>query len=262
MEDILASIRRIIADDQDGGRPAALAPPHAPEPQDPRHAEDGTADEEILDLAEIAEPAPSFHLADDRGGPSHVDLDAFARALPEPEEEVSDHDRDLGHGHGEPEPDHSVTSPPTAAASMAAPILSALARHAEPASAVPQAAPPEPAAVAPAPSKPIHPHAQAAEPEAAAPPRAKPEPVQQSGQAAAQSGDDRLISSMADSAVTQAFNMLTHTVFSQNAMTLEDVVKDMLRPLLKDWLDDNLPPLVERLVRAEIERVARGGGRR
>jgi cell pole-organizing protein PopZ len=33
----------------------------------------------------------------------------------------------------------------------------------------------------------------------------------------------------------------------------------MLRPMLKQWLDDNLPAVVERLVRAEIERVARGG---
>jgi cell pole-organizing protein PopZ len=32
----------------------------------------------------------------------------------------------------------------------------------------------------------------------------------------------------------------------------------MLRPMLKVWLDDNLPGLVERLVRAEIERVSRG----
>ena len=37
--------------------------------------------------------------------------------------------------------------------------------------------------------------------------------------------------------------------------TIEDVVRDEIRPILKDWLDVNLPPLVERLVRAEIERV-------
>jgi uncharacterized protein len=37
--------------------------------------------------------------------------------------------------------------------------------------------------------------------------------------------------------------------------TLEDIVRAELRPLLKEWLDTNLPPLVERLVRAEIERV-------
>jgi hypothetical protein len=37
--------------------------------------------------------------------------------------------------------------------------------------------------------------------------------------------------------------------------TLEDMVRAELRPLLKEWLDANLPPLVERLVRTEIERV-------
>jgi cell pole-organizing protein PopZ len=37
--------------------------------------------------------------------------------------------------------------------------------------------------------------------------------------------------------------------------TIEDIVRDELRPLLKAWLDANLPPLVERLVRTEIERV-------
>ena len=44
----------------------------------------------------------------------------------------------------------------------------------------------------------------------------------------------------------------------QNARTLEDLVREMLRPMLKSWLDDNLPGMVERLVRAEIERVSRG----
>ena len=46
----------------------------------------------------------------------------------------------------------------------------------------------------------------------------------------------------------------------QNARTLEDFVREMLRPMLKTWLDDNLPAMVERLVRAEIERVSRGRG--
>lgn len=37
--------------------------------------------------------------------------------------------------------------------------------------------------------------------------------------------------------------------------TLEDIVREEMRPMLKGWLDENLPPLVERLVRAEIDRV-------
>jgi cell pole-organizing protein PopZ len=40
--------------------------------------------------------------------------------------------------------------------------------------------------------------------------------------------------------------------------TVEDIVREEIRSLLKDWLDTNLPPMVERLVRAEIERVSRG----
>jgi cell pole-organizing protein PopZ len=60
------------------------------------------------------------------------------------------------------------------------------------------------------------------------------------------------------SAVESAFNTLAHTVLSHNARTLEDLVREMLRPMLKSWLDDNLPSLVERIVRAEIERVSRG----
>mgnify|MGYP001285338901 FL=1 len=40
--------------------------------------------------------------------------------------------------------------------------------------------------------------------------------------------------------------------------TLEDVVRELLRPLLKQWLDDNLPGIVETAVREEVERIARG----
>jgi hypothetical protein len=44
--------------------------------------------------------------------------------------------------------------------------------------------------------------------------------------------------------------------------TLEDIVRDMLRPLLQTWLDDNLPGMVERLVREEIARVVGEAGLR
>ena len=70
--------------------------------------------------------------------------------------------------------------------------------------------------------------------------------------------DQSLISPTTTAAVDSAFNTLAHTVLVQNARTLEDLVREMLRPMLKTWLDDNLPNLVERLVRAEIERVSRG----
>ena len=77
--------------------------------------------------------------------------------------------------------------------------------------------------------------------------------------ASSTSFEERLISAATDSAISSAFGSLTHTILSQNARTLDDLVQEMLRPMLKSWLDDNLPALVERLVRAEIERVSRGG---
>jgi uncharacterized protein len=88
-----------------------------------------------------------------------------------------------------------------------------------------------------------------------------PEPVIAPPPVEVERGDDdrsRLLSSQTTAAVDSAFNTLAHTVLVQNARTLEDLVREMLRPMLKSWLDDNLPRLVERLVRAEIERVSRG----
>jgi cell pole-organizing protein PopZ len=67
-----------------------------------------------------------------------------------------------------------------------------------------------------------------------------------------------LMSANTMAAVDSAFNSLANTVLAGNARTLEDLVREMLRPMLKSWLDDNLPVMVERIVRAEIERVSRG----
>ncbi len=77
---------------------------------------------------------------------------------------------------------------------------------------------------------------------------------------AAPDSDERgqLLSGATSAAVDSAFHSLAQTVLAQNARTLEDLVREMLRPMLKAWLDDNLPSMVERLVRAEIERVSRG----
>ena len=69
-----------------------------------------------------------------------------------------------------------------------------------------------------------------------------------------------LLSSTTSAAVDSAFNTLAQTVLVHNARTLEDLVREMLRPMLKAWLDDNLPSMVERIVKAEIERVSRGCG--
>jgi uncharacterized protein len=70
----------------------------------------------------------------------------------------------------------------------------------------------------------------------------------------------QLISREANNAVQAAFNALQRTIV-HNSQTLDDLVREMLRPILKVWLDDNLPGMVERLVRAELERLSspRGG---
>ncbi|ALA18832.1 hypothetical protein AL346_17260 [Chelatococcus sp. CO-6] len=90
---------------------------------------------------------------------------------------------------------------------------------------------------------------------AALPPR-QPEPA-----TAPREARDDLLSPQAGASVASSFEALTSNVSGQGARTLEDLVREMLRPMLKAWLDDNLPALVERLVRQEIERVARGGRR-
>jgi uncharacterized protein len=66
-----------------------------------------------------------------------------------------------------------------------------------------------------------------------------------------------LLSREATAAVGSAFNTLTETV-KRHEPSLEDVVRETLRPILKSWLDENLPRVVERMVEAEIERVTRG----
>lgn len=70
--------------------------------------------------------------------------------------------------------------------------------------------------------------------------------------------DGPLLSPEKGAAVSGAFGTLAQTMLAQSSRTLEDVVTAMLQPMLKSWLDDNLPSLVERMVKEEIERVSRG----
>lgn len=67
-----------------------------------------------------------------------------------------------------------------------------------------------------------------------------------------------LVSPATDQSVAAAFNALVATRFVQNADAVAALTRELLRPMVKAWLDKNLPAMVERLVRAEIERVARG----
>lgn len=67
-----------------------------------------------------------------------------------------------------------------------------------------------------------------------------------------------LVSPDAAASVASHFQALAASMVINEAGVIERYAQDILRPMLKQWLDDNLPTLVERLVRAEIERVARG----
>jgi cell pole-organizing protein PopZ len=68
-----------------------------------------------------------------------------------------------------------------------------------------------------------------------------------------------LLSASTDASVASSFQSLTTSMFLRDSDLIARTAREMLRPMLKQWLDENLPVMVERLVRAEIERVARGG---
>ncbi len=197
MEEILASIRRIIADDEP-------KPPARPEPK-------------------VAEPPPAIAKAPPPPPPKP------APAPPAAAMKQDDIDAMLA-GLDEPEP----APPPKAQPEPAEDVLELTEAMQAPPSfrkidATQDVVFDEPA------------------PRAPEPPRAAPAPPPES-----------ILSPATAAAVDSAFNALAHTVLVQNSKTLEDLVKDMLRPMLQHWLDNNLPTLVERLVRQEIERVARG----
>jgi hypothetical protein len=117
-------------------------------------------------------------------------------------------------------------------------IVAAPAEAAAPEPPAPEPPAPAVAAVAPAPAEPP-----------AAPPPAVP-------------AGDALLAPAAAAAATAAVGQLLRAVSSERGAavtrggpSIEDVVREELRPLLKAWLDQHLPGVVERLVRAEIERV-------
>lgn len=67
-----------------------------------------------------------------------------------------------------------------------------------------------------------------------------------------------IVSEQTSRQVAAAFGELSEAFATRSKKTFDDMAEEMLKPMLQDWLDNNLPTLVERLVREEIERVARG----
>jgi cell pole-organizing protein PopZ len=246
MEEILASIRRIIADDE--AKPPASETPPAPEK--PPAAEKKPA---------APPPAAAKPAAPSAKPPVMNDIPPSAitpaKAAPPP----------------------AKPAPPPAAA---APVVSnnqddidALLNGLDEATTPEEIRPPLPdgdvfeltddmAVAPPEPPQPafhkIEPHDDIEFTETAAARALHRQPVFEPPPLESSSPPQPILSRTTVSAVESAFNTLAHTVLSNNARTLEDLVKEMLRPMLKSWLDDNLPGLVERIVKAEIERVSRG----
>lgn len=73
--------------------------------------------------------------------------------------------------------------------------------------------------------------------------------------------DNSLLAPDVEAATGAAFSRLADSILNRatGERSIEDMTRELLRGMLKQWLDDNLPGLVERLVREEIERVARRG---
>ena len=206
MEEILSSIRRIIADDDAGKL-------KAPEPARPAARAPALPTENTI-------PAPSF--------------------APEPEPappaaDLAEDVLDLTPSMALPEPSGFQTITPTQDLVFEEP-----APEPEP---MPE---PEPVMEAPV--------------EMDGMPPAKPPLATDMAHHFSHEDERSILAASTASAVDSAFNTLAQSVLVQNSQTLDGLVREMLRPMLKAWLDDNLPNMVERMVRAEIERVSRGHG--
>jgi cell pole-organizing protein PopZ len=197
MEEILASIRRIISEDDAPAAeaPAAVAVAEAPAP--------APHEEPKPEPVKAAAPAPVHH-------PEPEDEDILELTDPEPTPAET---------HG----DLDVFAPAPKAAY-------------EPE--------PEPVKAAPPPPPP---------PEPAYQPTYDPEPL-----GGSLTEDEPLLGGGARMEAAGHFGRLSSAMaMPAPGMTLDAVVRELLRPLLKDWLDEHLPSIVEEKVQAEVDRVAR-----
>lgn len=284
MEEILASIRRII----ESNEPVGAKPISSPHLAASNMRDDDiplTVDEEFAaaDRARAAEQDPRFIAANSQmpvaepdgagRGLSLADVAARVRAAsernaaallnagrepPQPRELPPAMAARLAEVHVEPIADVPLRHAITDIAAPAAPLATQAAADvggesemedlhptvdvAAPQMAAPQAATPAEAPVfeAPEPTATV-----AAEMEASLPP-------------AQLVSASPLMSEAAGAQVTRSFEELAAIVDGGPRRSLDELAQEMLRPMLQEWLDDNLPTLVERLVREEIERVARG----
>ena len=311
MEEILASIRKIIESNEPGAGPSlsgSVPPVYATSDDDDNDIHLTVDDEfeeiELDDMPPATVQDPRFVAANSAGREpegarstmSLADVAARVRAASER------NSVQLNAGREAPP---SREMPPAMAARLAEVRLGSHARQPEAAEAEPMAAvssdvaaqmsdvvvrmrsaePQGETAAEPQLQAPVPPQTQArAEPQPVASPpqmqapvRPQPErPVAQPayGEAAAafvappeqhdrflpqlhEEAQKMLLSEATGEQVARSFDELAAALGAERR-SLDDIAQDMLRPMLQEWLDDNLPTLVEKLVREEIERVARG----
>ncbi|MGO7868190.1 PopZ family protein [Rhizobium leguminosarum] len=275
MEEILASIRQIIESNEPGAGKAISAslPPVYGADEDDNGSEIHLTVDDTYAGVEFPEPVmrssdPRFVAANSAGTAPEAEVPARALSLADVAARVraaSERSavqagqalREIPSGFRQPEPQPAVMPEPPRAA----------AQQPQPAQPVfPDAAAPIQHVAIQQPAEPVFtetPRVAVAEP-APAVETALPamEPAQSSTERFLPSIMDEvqptLLSEDAGLQISRSFEELAAAIDGAERRSLDEIAEDMLRPMLREWLDDNLPTLVERLVREEIERVARG----
>jgi cell pole-organizing protein PopZ len=196
MEEILASIRKIISEDAPEGAPAEQAAPEAPFASAPLPVHDDVLEltQEVVEPAPALIPGPVYAPAPVVPAPAHVEdlvFETVAPAAPAAHSDIfSDHTRKAMEDAFDNIPDEQ---PEPAPAPRVAPIA----------------------------------------------------PV-----------DGASVENVFERAVRESFEPVLHKYLSDNSAA----VIDRMKPLIREWMDEHVPPLLEGAVRAEVERVVKSRG--
>lgn len=268
MEEILASIRRII-EESDTGRPDEAVPQ--------------PVNSDVAPRAAVAEPEPAAHLGEEAELPPREGIAvppaaprSYETALGRPASPLQSKLVERESARPAPEAKAESAKLPTAPAEPQVDTLEVTAAPVEDALEaflVPEVSPePVPAAMPPEQEFIAEPVEVASEIDFVEPDAASLAPTETAaGQPDANMDEDvsldlqrtlePILSETAERQVSAAFDDLSFAIRSEQRRSFDEIAQEIMRPLLQDWLDNNLPTLVERLVREEIERVARGGRR-
>ena len=227
MDEILSSIRQIIADDDEGAAPEAAAKPEAEAPASPAEAASEPEPEVVPAETEAPEPEPTAEeMVEELAAPDEDDGGALELSAAQIIED------DTPAAEAEPEPAPEVES--------------------EPEADVPEMVVPEDIGFNEAEDEVPEEEPAPAEEPVAAVAAEMPDPDLSTDMA------ETLLEPAADAAVKSTFAKLGNIGLGASQLTIEKMIREMLRPMLKEWLDENLPSLVETMVQKEIERLARG----